>query len=65
MRSYLLIVYLSSCANGVLFRKSFPVLSFLEFEAIPQFSSIRFRFMLRSLIDLELSFVQGDEYGSI
>mgnify|MGYP007133048323 CR=1 FL=1 len=34
----------------------------------PTFSSIRFSvsgFMLRSLIHLDLSFVQGDKYGSI
>ena len=38
------------------------------FKAILHFSSSRFSlsgFILRSLIHLELSFVQGDKYGSV
>ena len=51
---------------GVLFRKIFhvPMCSRL----FPTFSSIRFRvsvYMWRSLIHLDLSFVQGDKNGSI
>jgi hypothetical protein len=65
MRSHLLIVDLSAYANGVLFRKSFPVPMSSRLFLI--FSSIRFffsflsdisGFMLRSLVHLELSFVQ-------
>jgi len=63
MRPHLLRVNLSACANHVLFRKSppMPVLSLA-------FSSIGFSvsgLILRSLIYLELSFGQGDKYGSI
>ena len=65
-RSHLLIVSLSVCAAGVIFRKwsLVPVRS----SVLPTFSSMRFSvagFMLRSLIQLDLSFVHGDRYGSI
>ena len=63
-RSHLLIVSLSVCAAGVLFRKWSPVRS----SPLPTFSSVRFSvvgFMLRSLIHLDLSFVHGDRYGFI
>ncbi|CAO2598797.1 hypothetical protein LEMLEM_LOCUS9569, partial [Lemmus lemmus] len=65
-RYHLLIVSLSVCAAGVLFRKWFPVP--MCSSVLPTFSSIRFSvagFMLRSLIHLDLSFVHGDRYGSI
>ena len=45
---------------------SFPVP--VSSRLCPNFSSIRFGesgFMLRSLIHLDLSFVQGDKYGSM
>ena len=63
IRSHLLIVDLCVYANGVLFKKSppVPVSSSLFFT----FSSSRFSvsgLMLRSLIHLELSFVQMDKY---
>ena len=64
-RSHLLIVSLSVCAAGVLFRKWFPVS--MHSSVLPTFSSMRFSvagFMLRSLIHLDLSFVHGDRYGS-
>ena len=65
-RSHLLIVSLSVCATGVIFRKwpSMPLCS----SVLPTFSSIRFSvagFMLRPLIHLDLSFVHGDRYGPI
>lgn len=59
----LLIVGLSACVNSVLFRK-LPV---PEFKALPPFlfySFSVFGFILRSLIHLNLSFVQGGKYGS-
>ena len=65
-RSHLLIVSLTVCAAGVLFRKWFPVP--MRSSVLLTFSSIRFSvvdFMLRSLIHLDLSFVHGDRYGSI
>ena len=65
-RSHLLIIALSVCAAGVLFRKWFPVP--VCSSVLPTFSSIRFSvvgFMLRSLTHLDLSFVPGDRYGSI
>ena len=66
VRSHLSILDLRAWAIGVLFRKmtSVPMSSRL----FPTFSSMRFTvscFMLRSLIHLDLSFVQGDKYGSI
>ena len=51
---------------GVLFRKFPPVP--MSSRLFPTFSSLRFSvsgFMFRSLIHLDLSFVQGDKYGSI
>ena len=61
----LVIVALSVYATGVILRKcSVPMC----WRLLPTFSSIRFSvsgFMLRSLIHLDLSFVQGDRYGSI
>ena len=60
-RSHLLIVFLSVCAAGAIFRKWFPVP--MRSSVLPTFSSIRFSvagFMLRSLIHLDLSFVHGD-----
>ena len=65
-RSHLLIVSLSVCAAGVLFRKWSPVP--MHSSVLPTFSSVRFSvagFMLKSLIHLDLSFVHGDRYGSI
>ena len=60
MRSHLLSFDLSAWAIGVLFRKLSPVPT--------SFSCVRFSvfsFMLRSLIYLDLSFVQGNKYGFI
>ena len=67
MRSHLLIVDLSACATGigVLFRKLFPVQ--MCPRLFPTFSSVRFSvsgFMLRSLIQLNLSYEHSDRYGS-
>lgn len=66
MSSHFLTVNFTACTNGVQLRKSWA----RQFKAGPfTFSSLRFRvtysIMLRSLISLEMSFVQGDEYGSI
>ena len=64
--SYLLIVSLSVCATGVIFRKWSPVP--VCSSVLPTFSSVRFSvagFMLRSLIHLDLSFVHGDRCASI
>ena len=58
--SHLLIVDLSACANGVLFRKSFPVPT--SSSLFPTFSSIRSRvsgLMLMSLKQLDWNFVQA------
>lgn len=66
MRFYLLIIYFSAYAKSVPFRKSF--LMPMSLRQFPIFSSIRFStfgFMLRFEIYLELSFVQGDNRGSI
>jgi hypothetical protein len=66
MRPHLLVVDFSACVNGVMFRKSFLLLR--SSRLLPSFSSIRFSvfsFMLRSLVHLELSSVQGGKYGSI
>ena len=65
-RSRLLIVSLSVCAAGVIFRKWSPVP--IRSSVFLTFSSIRFSvagFMLRSLIHLDLSFVHGYSFGSI
>ena len=66
MRSHLLIVDFSACTIHVLFKKlsSLPEYS----RVFPTFSSIKFSVpdsMLRSLIHLDFSFVQGNKYGSI
>ena len=66
MRFHLLILDLSAWAIGVLFRKLSPVP--MSSRLLPTFCSIRFSvsgFTLRSLIHLDLNFVQGDRYGSI
>ena len=55
-RSHSLIVALSVCATGVIFRKWSPVL--VHSNVLPTFSSMKFSvagFMLRSLIHLDLS----------
>ena len=65
-RSHLLIVNLSVCATGVIFRKWSPVP--MCSKLLLTFSSISFSvtgFMLMSLIHLDLSFMQDDHYGSI
>ena len=64
-RSHLLIVSLSVCAVGVIFRKWFPVP--MRSSVFPTFSSIRFsvaNLTLKSLIHFKLSFVH-DRYLSI
>ena len=65
-RSHLLIVSLSVCATGVIFRKWSPVSA--HSNVLPTFFAMRLSvvgFMLRSLIHLDLSFVHGDRYGFI
>ena len=65
-RSHLLIVVLSVCATGVMFRKWSPVL--MRSRVCPTFFSLRFSvsgFMLRTLNHLDLCFVQGNRFGSI
>ena len=65
-RSHLLIVSLSVCAAGVIFKKWSLVPMCLS--VLPTFSSMMFSvtdFMLRSMTHLDLSFVRGDRYGSI
>ena len=60
----MLIVSLSVCADGVIFRKWFSVP--MGSSALPTFSSVRFSvagFILRSLIHLDLSFVHGIDMG--
>lgn len=58
------IACLSSLANGVQFRKSFPTP--ISHRILPiccsRFNSSGFK--VRSLIHLDLIFVQGDRYGS-
>ena len=66
MWSLLSILHLRAWAIGILFRKYPPVP--LSSRLFPTFSSIRFsvsNFMLKSLIDLDLCFVQGEKYGSV
>ena len=61
-----MIVNLSVCTAGVIFRKWSPVP--MCSKLFPTFSSIRFSvtgFMLRSFLYLDLSFVTGDVCGSI
>ena len=63
MRSHLSILDLTAQAIAVLFR-NFPPVS-LSLRLFPTFSSINFSvsgFMWRSLIHLDLSFVQGDKW---
>ena len=65
-RFHLLIVVLSVCVTGVIFRKWSPVP--IHSNLLPTFSSVRFSvagFMLRSLMHLGFNFVHGDRYGSI
>ena len=60
-RSHLLIVALSICATDVIFRKWSPVP--MHSSLLSTFSSMRFSvgaFILKTLIYLDLSFVQGD-----
>lgn len=62
MKSSLLIVDLSACVNGVLFKKSFLVL--VTSRLFPTFYSIRFNvsgLMLSSLIYLDFSSLQVDK----
>ena len=66
MRSHLSIVDLRAWVIGDLFRKISPVL--ICSRLFPTFSSIRYSisgFMWKSLIHLNVSFVQGDKSGSI
>jgi hypothetical protein len=66
MRSHLSILNLTAQAIAVLFRNFPPVP--ISSKIFPIFSSINFcfsGFMWSSLIHLDLSFVQGDENGSI
>ena len=65
-RSHQSFVVLSTSATGFLFRKLSPVPMILRLSST--LSVIRYSvsgFMLRSLIHLDLSFVQGDKYGFI
>jgi len=65
MSSHILIVDLIACANSVLVRKSpYPVTS----KLFASNSSVRLSvsgFILRTLILLDLNFVQGDKYISM
>jgi hypothetical protein len=66
MGSHLLIVDLSACAIGILYKELPPVSVYSRL--FPTFSSFSLSvpsFMLRSLIYLDLNFVQSDIYGSI
>ena len=61
-----LIVDFSACITGVLFRILFPMT--MHSRVFPNFFPVVFSassFMFRALIYLDLSFVQGDSYGSI
>ena len=65
-RYQLIIVALSVCATGVIFRKWFPLL--IHSRLLPTFLSMRFSVtgvMVRYLIHLDLSFTHEDKYGSI
>ena len=65
-RSHLLIVSLSVCDTGAIFKKWSPVP--MCSSVLPNFSSMRFSvvgFMLKTLIHLELNFVHGDRRESI
>lgn len=64
MESHLLVVGHGVCAISVVFRKFFPVL--ISSSLFPPFFSLRSRasgLMLRSLIYLKSTFVQGDRHG--
>ena len=64
MRSPLLIVLCSTCATGILLRKLSPVA--ICSSLFPTFSSMgfnAFHFMLKFLINLDVSFLQDDRYG--
>ena len=66
MKSHLSILNLTAQAIAVLFRNFPPVP--ISSRVFPTFSSINFSvsgLMLRSLIHLDVSFVQGDKNGSI
>ena len=66
MWSHLLMIYLNAWDIGIKFRKLSPIL--MSLRLLSTFCSIRFSvsgFILRSLIQLDLSFVQGDKYGPI
>ena len=66
MRFCVLFVGLCACVPGVLLRKSFPVPVLSKLLLI--FSPVRLRvsnFTLKSLIHLELRFVQVDKQGSV
>ena len=66
MRSHLLMVYLSMCSIGILFR-NFSLVA-MSSRLFPVFSSMwlnRSSFKLQSLIHLELSFGQGDKNSSV
>jgi hypothetical protein len=74
MRSHLSILDLTAQAIAVLFR-NFPPVPISSFEAFPHFLFYNFQFfclfvclfvcLWRSLIHLDLSFVQGHKNGSI
>lgn len=57
MRSHFLIAGLTSCTTRFLLRKSLPVL--ISYNAFPTFSQSVSGLKLRSLIHLNLNFVQG------
>jgi hypothetical protein len=66
MNSHLLILNLTAQAIAILFRNFPPVP--ISLRLFPTFSSISFSvsgFKWSSLIHLDLSFLQGDKYGSI
>ena len=66
MRSHLLVVNHSVWFTDILFKKLSPVP--MSSRLFHTFCSVRFSvscFMLRSLIHLNLSFMQGDKHGSI
>jgi hypothetical protein len=65
MRSHLFIVDLNACAISIVLRKSSPMP--MHSNLFPSFSSAGFSIpdlMLRCLIHLDLSFVQGNQHGS-
>jgi len=64
--SHVLIVVLSAHANGILFKKSFPVP--MSSRLFPTLSSITVTvsgLVLKSLMHLELTFVWGDEITAL